>query len=83
VPTTSGSRDGETMLRPSNGTSMESPRHLRTTTGNLTHLTSNQMVDQPMSDVLLPTPDGGNSGELREDSLEMIKERFLKFKIRN
>jgi hypothetical protein len=41
------------------------------------------MVDQPMSDVLLPTPDGGNSGELREDSLEMIKERFLKFKIRN
>jgi len=36
-----------------------------------------------MSDVLLPTPDGGNSGELREDSLEMIKERFLKFKIRN
>jgi hypothetical protein len=61
---------------------MESPRLSRTTTGNLIHLTFNQMVDQPISDVLLPTLDGGRSSELRKDSLSMIKERFLKFKIK-
>jgi hypothetical protein len=37
-------------------------------------------VDQPISDVLLPTQDGGRSSELRKDSLSMIKERFLRFK---
>jgi hypothetical protein len=70
------------MLEHSNGTSMESPRPSRTTTGNHTLLTSNQMVDQPMSDVPLPTQDGGNSGELKEDTLSMRKAKFLKFKTR-
>jgi hypothetical protein len=59
---------------------MESPRPSRTTTGNLIHLTFNQMVDQPISDVPLPTQDGGKSSELRKDSLSTIKERSLKFK---
>jgi len=33
-----------------------------------------------MSDALLPTQDGGNSGKLREDSLSMRKARSLRFK---
>jgi hypothetical protein len=59
---------------------MESPRLSRTTTGNLIHLTFNQTVDQPISDVLLQTQDGGKYSELRKDSLSTIKERSLKFK---
>jgi hypothetical protein len=78
----SPSRDGETTPRHSNGTSMESQRPSRTTTGNHTLWTFNQTVDQPISDVPLPTLDGGKSSELRKDSLSMIKERFLRFKIK-
>jgi hypothetical protein len=52
-------------------------RPSRITTGNLTHLTSNQTVDQATSDVLLPTQDGGNSSDTRELSLSTKKERFL------
>jgi len=80
VPTTSGSRDGETMLEHNNGTSMESLRPSRTTTGSLTHLIFNQMVDQPISDAQLPTQDGGNSSDMKVDSLSMRKERLWKFK---
>jgi hypothetical protein len=61
---------------------MESQRPSRTTTGNLIHLTFNQMVDQPISDVPLPTQDGGKSSEHKVDSLSMREERFLKFKIK-
>jgi hypothetical protein len=75
------SRDGETP-RLNNGTSMVSPRLSRTTTGNLIHLISNPMVDQPISDVPLPTQDGGKSLEMKEDSLPMKKERLLKSKIK-
>jgi hypothetical protein len=52
-------------------------RPSRITTGNLTHLTSNPTVDQPTSDVLLPTQDGGNSSDTRELSLSTKEERFL------
>jgi hypothetical protein len=41
-------RDGETMLRDNNGTSMVSPRPLRITNGSLTHSISKAMVDQPI-----------------------------------
>jgi hypothetical protein len=44
---------------------MESPRQSRTTTGNLIHLTSNPMEDQPISDVLQPTQDGGNYSDMK------------------
>jgi hypothetical protein len=78
-----GSEDGDTTLELNNGSSMESPRLLRTITGNHTHLIFNQMVDQPTSDVPLPTQDGGNSLDMKVDSLSMRKERFLKFKTKN
>ena len=45
-------------------------------------MTFSPTVDQPTSDVLLPTLDGGNSSDLKEDTLSMRKERFLKFKIK-
>jgi hypothetical protein len=61
---------------------MESQRPSRTTTGNLIHLTFNQMVDQPISDVPLPTQDGGKSSDTKEDILSTKKERLSKFKIR-
>jgi hypothetical protein len=61
---------------------MESQRPLRTTTGNLIHLISNQTEVQTILDAPLPTQDGGKSSELKEDSLLMIKARFLKFKIK-
>jgi hypothetical protein len=59
---------------------MEFLRPLRTTTGSHTHLISNPMVDQLMSDALLLTQDGGKSGELKVDSLSMIRVRYLRFK---
>jgi hypothetical protein len=80
VPTMSGSRDGETTLKPNNGTSMESQRPSRTTTGDPTLLTSNQTEDQAISDAPLPTQDGGNSSDMRVASLSMRKERLWKFK---
>jgi hypothetical protein len=80
VPTMSGSRDGERTLEPKNGSSMESQRPSRTTTGSHTHLIFNPTVDQPMSDALLPTQDGGKSGDLKVVSLSTRKVRFLKFK---
>jgi hypothetical protein len=78
--TTSGSRDGERMLRANNGTSIKFPKLSRTTNGNLIHLTSNQMVAQPTSDVLLQTQGGGNSSNMKEQTLSMRKVRLLKFK---
>jgi hypothetical protein len=77
VPTTFGSRDGEMVLKPSNGTLMKFQRPSRTTTGNLIHLTFNPTVDLRTSDVLLPTQDGGNSSEEMEHSLETS--RITKF----
>ena len=76
----SGREDGEPTLRPSNGTSMASPRHSRTTTGSHTHLISNPTEDQPTSDAQPQTQDGGNSGEPKEDTLSMREERSLKSK---
>jgi hypothetical protein len=64
-----GKEDGEIMLWVNNGSSIKPPRLSRITNGNLTHLTSNQMEDPQMSDVLLPIQDGGNSGEVKEASL--------------
>jgi hypothetical protein len=69
VLTTSGLGGGERTHLPSNGISMESPRLSRTTNGNLTLLTSNQTVDQAMLDAPLPTLDGGNSSDMKVDSL--------------
>jgi signal transduction histidine kinase len=66
VQTMFGKEDGETMLWDNNGTSMESPRPSRITNGNLIHLTSNQMEDPQMSDVLQPIQDGGNYSDLME-----------------
>jgi hypothetical protein len=80
VLTTFGREDGELTPRLNNGTSMVSQRPSRTTTGSLIHLTSNPTVDQPMSDALLLTQDGGNSGDTKVVSLSMRKERYLKFK---
>jgi hypothetical protein len=65
---------------PSNGTSMRSQRPSRTTTGNLTHLTSNPMEDQATSDAPPLTQDGGNSSSTKEFQLSMRKERFSKSK---
>jgi hypothetical protein len=75
VPTTFGSGGGERTLLPNNGTSMESPRQSRTTNGSHTHSTSNQTEDQPISDAPLPTLDGGNSSDMKVDSLSTKKER--------
>jgi hypothetical protein len=66
VPTMSGSRDGERMLMPNNGSSMRFQRPSRTTTGSLTHLTSNQTEDQAISDALQPTLDGGRCSDTKE-----------------
>jgi hypothetical protein len=83
VLTTFGREDGELTPRLNNGTSMVSQRPSRTTTGSHTHLISNPTVDQLMSDVPLPTQDGGNSGETKVVSLSTRKERYLKFKTKN
>jgi hypothetical protein len=58
------------------------PRLSRTTTGSHTHSISNPMEAQPISDVLLPTQDGGKSSDTKEDILSTKKERLSKFKIR-
>jgi len=68
------------MSKPSNGSSMESQRLSRVTNGKLTHLTFNQMEDQPTSDALPQTQDGGNSGEPKVDTLSTKRARSLKFK---
>jgi hypothetical protein len=81
VPTMSGSRDGEIMLEINNGTSMKFQRPSRTTTGNHTHLTSNQMVTAATSDVLLLTQDGGNYSDTKDLKSSTREERFLKFKV--
>jgi hypothetical protein len=60
---------------------MVSPRPSRTTTGNLIHLTSKEMVAHPTSDVLLPTQDGGNSSDTKVPLSSMRKVRLLKFKV--
>jgi len=61
--TTFGSRDGERMLLLNNGTLMVLAKLSRTTTGNPTHLISNLMVVQTISDVPPPTQDGGKSSD--------------------
>jgi len=66
APTTSGSRDGERMLQPSNGTLMRSQRQSRTTTGSHIHLISKETVTPPTLDALLLTQDGGNYGDVME-----------------
>jgi len=69
VQTMSGSRDGERMSRLSSGTSMRFQRPSRTTTGSHTLLTSNLTEDHPISDVQLPTQDGGNFSDTKEPQL--------------
>jgi hypothetical protein len=77
----SGSRDGERMLKPSNGTSMKSPRLSRITTGNPTHLTFKETEVQPTSDAQPLTLDGGNFSDLMELSLETSRiVKYLTFK---
>jgi len=80
VPTTSGREDGERTLLLNNGSSMESQRLSRVTNGRTTHLTFNQTEDQPTSDALPQTQDGGNSGEPKVDTLSTKRARSLKFK---
>jgi hypothetical protein len=80
VPTTSGSRDGERTSELSNGTSMKFQRPSRTTTGSLTHLTSKEMEDHPISDALLPTQDGGSYSDTKEATLSTREERLLKLR---
>jgi hypothetical protein len=65
VPTMSGREDGERMLLDNNGSSMKSLRLSRITNGSLTHLTFKEMEHQLMSDVLLPTQDGGNFSDTK------------------
>jgi hypothetical protein len=48
VPTTFGLEDGDTMLEPSNGSSMVLPRPSGTTTGSHTHLTSKATAEAQM-----------------------------------
>jgi hypothetical protein len=81
VPTTFGSRDGERTLLPSNGISMRSQRPSRITTGSLTHLISNPMVDQTTSDVLPPTQDGGNFSDTKVPQLSTKRARSSKSKV--
>jgi hypothetical protein len=69
------SEDGETTQKPCNGTSTVFLKPSRTTTGNHTHLTSNQTVAQATSDVQLLTQDGGNCSDMKVVSLPMRKER--------
>jgi len=59
APTTSGSRDGERMLQPSNGTLMRSQRQSRTTTGSHIHLIFKETVTPLTSGAPPPTQDGG------------------------
>jgi hypothetical protein len=59
-----------------NGISITFQRLSRITTGNLTHLISNQMEDQATSDAPLPTQDGGNSSDTKEHSLSMKEKRY-------
>jgi hypothetical protein len=59
------------------------PRLSRTTTGSHTHSISNPTEDPPISDAQLPTQDGGNYSDSKEDTLSTKKERLLKSKIRN
>jgi hypothetical protein len=80
VLTTFGLRDGERTPMPSNGSSMKNPRLLKTTTGNLTHLTSNLMEVHPTLDALLPTQDGGNCSNIKMLSLSVKEERYWKSK---
>jgi len=75
VLTTSGSRDGERMLLPSNGISMRSQRPSRITTGSHTHLISNPTETLATSDALPQTQDGGNCSDAKEHQLLMRKER--------
>jgi len=77
----SHSRDGEPTPDNNNGSSMRSQRPSRTTTGSLTHLTSNPMEDQPTSDVQVPTQDGGNFSDTKEPQLSMREERSLRSKV--
>jgi hypothetical protein len=54
---------------------MVCPRLSRTTTGSHTLLIFKEMAAQPISDVPLPTQDGGNSSDMREAVLSTKKER--------
>jgi len=55
---------------------MRSQRPSRTTTGSLTHLTSNPTEGLLISDVPQPTQDGGNCSDIIATSLKTKKERF-------
>jgi len=80
VPTMLSKRDGETTSGNNNGSSIMSPRPSRTTTGRVTHSTSNPTEVHPTSDALLPTQDGGRSSEEMVPSLRMKRVKLLRSK---
>jgi hypothetical protein len=61
---------------------MRSQRLSRTITGNPTLLISNPTVDQPTSDAPLPTQDGGNSSNTKDQLSLTREERFLKLLVK-
>jgi DNA-binding transcriptional regulator YiaG len=71
----SSRRDIERMPSNNSLSSMESARHLRTSTGNNGQFRSLEMVVQQLSNVQTPTQDGGRCGEEMELSLPTKKER--------
>jgi len=64
----------------SNGSSIMFLRPLRTTTGSHIHLIFNPMETQLISDVLQPTPGGGNYSDTKELMLLMREERSYMYK---
>jgi hypothetical protein len=75
-PTMSGLRDGERMLLPSNGSSMRYQKPLRTTTGNLIHLTSKEMEDPLISDAQLQIQDGGKCSDTKMHLLPTRRAKY-------
>jgi hypothetical protein len=70
-----GSEDGEQTPVLNNGISMALQRPLETTTGRVTHLTSNQMVVQTTLDAQLPTQDGGKCSDSKTTISSTREER--------
>jgi hypothetical protein len=70
--------DGERMPWDNNGTSMESQRLSRIIFGRLILLISRATVDQAISDVPLPTQDGGNSSDTEVPLLSMRDQKLWK-----
>jgi len=71
----STSEDGERMPWVNNGTSTISLRRSKTIFGNLTHLISKVMEDQPTLDVQQLIQDGGNFSDMKVLKLLTKEER--------